>query len=318
MEKIGVCIVTYNEENYVGQCIESVLMQHCDAHVVAYIGEDASTDDTLAVCRQYVERFPENVVLLAGEPNMGLVRNTQRVLEQIVSDGCDYVAMLDGDDYWIDSDKLQKQIDFLRKNPAYGFIHTAQQLLINDRTFKKQIISPQPKSGDVWSEAGSLPIANCTVLFRTALLKYCDFASYEKFGFMSVDYTMYIVFARHTSFQYLPDVTAVWRRGHSSVSGGGDMQKQLRYSENGISQWKYLSTIFPERWPYSEENGNKFRRNQAFLIGYKYGDFHTVSEALHGGIFFNGWKYKVMEVCARNPFLFNLLYCLMFKNKERY
>lgn len=315
MAKIGVCIVAYNAEKYIARTIESVLVQKCDAEVVVYIGQDSSTDGTEAICRKYEADHQGAIVVLTTPANVGLVRNTRAVLERIVADGCDYVAMLDGDDYWCDEHKLQKQYSFLEAHEDYGFVHTGQRLLINDTVFKEQART-NVHIGDVWTYAGDEAIANCTVFFRTSLLKYSDFDAYERFGFMSLDYTMYIVFMKHTKFMFIPDVTAVWRRGHSSVSGGGELTKQVSYLENGIRQWKYLSTIFPDRWPYSEINGEKFRCDHKFLLAYRYGNFQMAYENIDNEL--HGWKYAIMRICAHNRHSFNVLYNLKFKKPDLY
>ena len=74
---IGVCIVTYNQEHYIAQAIESVLMQEeCGHEVVAYIGNDCSTDSTKEICRQYAKQYPRQINVIENENNLGLVRNT--------------------------------------------------------------------------------------------------------------------------------------------------------------------------------------------------------------------------------------------------
>ena len=111
---IGVCIVTYNQEQYIAQAIDSVLMQvDCGHRVVAYIGNDCSTDMTGAICHQYAEKYPEHVVVIDNEQNLGLVGNTMNLLDIMRKDGCNYIAMLDGDDYWCDDHKLYKQLIYV-------------------------------------------------------------------------------------------------------------------------------------------------------------------------------------------------------------
>ena len=115
---IGVCIVTYNQEQYIAQAIDSVLMQvDCGHRVVAYIGNDCSTDKTAEICRQYAMKYPEHIVFVDNEKNLGLVGNTMNLLDIMRKDGCNYIAMLDGDDYWCDDHKLQKQMDYMCTNP---------------------------------------------------------------------------------------------------------------------------------------------------------------------------------------------------------
>lgn len=76
VKTIGVCLVTYNEEKYIAQAIESVLSQKCDADIHLYIGEDCSSDTTGKICRWYKENYIERITLIQNEKNLGLVGNT--------------------------------------------------------------------------------------------------------------------------------------------------------------------------------------------------------------------------------------------------
>lgn len=318
MKTIGVCIVTFNEERYIAQAIESVLGQICNAVVVAYVGNDCSTDATGVICRDYAERFPGRVVYLENERNLGLVGNTKSVLDRIVADGCDYVAMLDGDDYWCDDHKLQKQLDFLEEHDDYGFVHTNQKLLFNDVNLREEPRT-DVKEGYVFEWAGQpeTAVANCTAFFRTSLLQYTDLDDFISYGFKSVDYAMYIIFMKYTKFHFMDDFTAVWRRGHVSVSGGGNIEKQIAYLENGIQQWKYLGQLFPDRWPYSEENGDKFRKKNTLKLAYKYNDYgraHSVSKAMDFRP--SSFYERVLRLCAGNKMLFSFLYRFHYSKQQ--
>ena len=317
MSKIGVCLVTFNEVEYISQAIDSVLSQKCSAEVIVYIGDDHSEDGTELICKNYAELYPDRIVLIRQETNIGLVSNTQSLLERINYDGCEYVAMLDGDDFWCDDLKLQKEVDYLEAHENYGLIHSGVKLLFpNGMT--KTILKEEVPTGDVWKHIGKLSISNCTVMFRTSLLQYCDFDAYKANNFSSVDFTMYASFARYAMFQYLPEITAVWRRGHASISGGGKIDKQIRYIDNDVNQWRYLSTIFPEKWQFTKQSGEQYKRNRGFIIAYKYGDFKYANEYVKAGVSLGnrGLKYKVMIFAARYKPLFNLLYFVHWKKRE--
>lgn len=318
MRKIGVCIVTYNEEKYIAQAIESALAQECEANVVIYVGNDCSTDRTGIICKELASKNTGRIVYIENYVNLGLVGNTKTVLDRIIADRCDYVAMLDGDDYWTDRLKLQKQLTFLEAHRDYGFVHTNQDLLYNEKDLV-HIPRKNVRNGYVFDWAGTdeTAVANCTAFFRTELLSLCKLDDFISYGFKSVDYTMYIIFMKHTKFFFMDDFTAVWRRGHSSVSGGGDIEKQIRYLENGIQQWKYLATLFPDRYPYSEENGNEFRARNTMKIAYRYGDFERAKSAVLNGVKPNTTMESIQKFCARYPLTFKILYTLRYKKKLR-
>lgn len=118
--KVSVCMITYNHEAYIAEAIESVLMQKTDFPVELVIGEDCSTDGTRAIVLDYAARYPDRIRPLLPEKNLGVGLNSVATLEECRGQ---YVALLDGDDYWTDPLKLQKQVDFLEENPEYVMCH---------------------------------------------------------------------------------------------------------------------------------------------------------------------------------------------------
>jgi glycosyltransferase involved in cell wall biosynthesis len=118
--KVSVWMVTYNHERFISQAIESVLMQKTNFDYELVIGEDCSTDGTRAIICDYAKRYPERIRLLLQEHNLGEALN-----EIATMNACqgEYLAILEGDDYWTDPYKLQKQVDFLDSNPEYVVCH---------------------------------------------------------------------------------------------------------------------------------------------------------------------------------------------------
>ena len=126
--KVSVAMITYNHERFIAQAIESVLMQQTDFAVELVIGEDCSTDGTREIVRAYGERYPERVHPLLHEHNLGLKGHNNFVATLKACRG-QYIALLEGDDYWTDPHKLQKQVDFLDGHPEYvGCFHNAMEV----------------------------------------------------------------------------------------------------------------------------------------------------------------------------------------------
>ena len=113
---VSIVMVTYNHEKYIEKAIKSVLMQKADFHFRLIIGEDCSTDNTLSICQRYQKEYPEKIELITYEKNMGSSVNVNNVFTKAIDCGAKYVTILDGDDYWIDEYKLQKQVAILEKN----------------------------------------------------------------------------------------------------------------------------------------------------------------------------------------------------------
>jgi glycosyltransferase involved in cell wall biosynthesis len=312
MNAIAICIVAYNQESYIGEAIESVLMQDVSIPFTVFIGEDCSTDSTLKICLDFKNRFPEKILLLHNKKNIGLVRNTNNVLKYIIESGYRYTAMLDGDDYWNDKLKLQKEIDYLEKNPDYGLVHTNVALLMNNQIVEVKAKIPH---GDVFNQIDKFSIANCTVLFRTGLLKRVELDDFVKNQFMSCDYVMYVIFAKYTKFGFIDDFTAVWRRGHTSVSNTNDINKDIAYIENDLRMWKYLDSLFPERFGYNEILAARYSEHRKFSIAFRYGNFNLAHNILkNGNLERRSLMYEIKKIAASNKLLFNLWAIL--KNKK--
>ena len=114
--KVSVCIITYNHEKYIRQCLDGVLMQETDFPIEVLIHDDASTDGTVEILKEYHSRHPNLIRLILQEENQyskGYDHLSMHLYSQISGE---YVAFCEGDDYWTNHHKLHKQIEFLDKN----------------------------------------------------------------------------------------------------------------------------------------------------------------------------------------------------------
>lgn len=110
--KVSVCVVTYNQEKYIAECLDSLVSQETDFKFEIIVGEDYSTDDTRAIVQQYVDKYPDIVKPVFHEQNVGAVENVKTVYKKARGK---YIAHMDGDDIALPS-KLQKQFDILESN----------------------------------------------------------------------------------------------------------------------------------------------------------------------------------------------------------
>ena len=115
--KLSVILITYNHEKSIEKALDSVLSQVTDFPFEIVIGDDCSPDDTKNIIREYRDKYPDIIRIVHREKNTG--RPTLNVYETTMKCRGDYLAYLEGDDYWTDSDKLQKQMDFLNEHPEY-------------------------------------------------------------------------------------------------------------------------------------------------------------------------------------------------------
>ena len=110
--QVSVCVVTYNQENYIAECLESLVNQVTNFRYEIIVGEDCSTDGTRAIVQRYVEKYPDLIVPLFHKENLGPVENIKQVYKKAKGK---YIAHMDADDIALPG-KLQKQFEVLEKN----------------------------------------------------------------------------------------------------------------------------------------------------------------------------------------------------------
>ncbi|MDB5575060.1 MAG: glycosyl transferase family 2 [Bradyrhizobium sp.] len=115
--KLSVMLKAYNHEPFIAHAIESAIAQRTSFPIEIIIGDDCSTDRTLEIIRTYQARHPTLIRVLAHPSNLGMTGNTMALYAECRGE---YVAWLDGDDYWLSPDKLQRQVDFLDANPDHA------------------------------------------------------------------------------------------------------------------------------------------------------------------------------------------------------
>ena len=131
---VTVVCVTYNHENYIRDCLEGIIRQKTDFKFQVFIGDDCSTDGTRKIIDEYVNKYPDIIIPFHREENVGSIHNFGDLCERVDTK---YIAFCDGDDYWIDYDKLQKQVDFLENNPDINGVSGRLRLEVPEDWFLK-------------------------------------------------------------------------------------------------------------------------------------------------------------------------------------
>ncbi|PTQ96686.1 glycosyltransferase involved in cell wall biosynthesis [Mucilaginibacter yixingensis] len=137
---VSVCCITYNHENFIRQAIEGFLMQKTNFLFEIIISDDCSTDNNREIINTYIEQHPGKIRLLTSATNTGSHKNMIRCIGAAKGS---YIAKCEGDDYWSDPDKLQKQVDFLKRNPNYVICcHYTRVIDVKGNTIH---VEPDPK-----------------------------------------------------------------------------------------------------------------------------------------------------------------------------
>ena len=120
--KVAIAVTCYNQENYIGTALDSLLSQKTNFPFLIVVGDDCSIDNSRRILKEYEQKYPNKIKVIYHSKNKGLFANRKEIFKLLDSE---YIAFCDGDDYWIDNDCLQRKVDFLEKNKQYIGYQTA-------------------------------------------------------------------------------------------------------------------------------------------------------------------------------------------------
>lgn len=212
MPKVSVLCNTYNHEAYIAQCLDGFLAQETTFEVEYLIHDDASTDNTPAILKDYASRYP-------GKFNLWLETENQfskgvGIIDLNMSRATgEYIAVCDGDDYWCDPHKLQRQVDYLDTHPECSLtVHAHRVILASDPTkATDQVYSPNECTVPLRSilQVPAALFAYSSYLFRRKDAHYP--ATYRTLGFTDLPRLIYS--ASIGVVHYDPRIQSVYRRG---------------------------------------------------------------------------------------------------------
>ncbi|MGV3631163.1 MAG: glycosyltransferase [Bacteroidota bacterium] len=220
---ISICSTTYNLEKYIAGALDSWLMQETEYHFEIVICDDCSKDGTVGIIKEYTGRFPGKIRLIEAERNQGMLPNFIRSLNEAKGK---YIAVCDGDDYWIDPQKLQKQVSFLEQNPDFTACYTNSYVL-NEETGEQKIAKQH-----TWDVAGPEELLlhddfrkeNVTLspghisgfVFRNILQYNYPPWFYEVDGV--TDFPLYMMLSKYGKAKFINEITSVYRNHTRSSS----------------------------------------------------------------------------------------------------
>lgn len=203
---ISVIMITYNHADYISKAIEGVLMQKTNFRVELIISNDASLDGTHDAIQKAIENLPENisVTYFNQERNIGMMPNFLFALQLAKSP---YLAQCDGDDYWTDENKLQKQFDFLEANPDYQICHHNVLERRGLKYRKRNHKLTEDKTDDLKRLAQGNFVHSSSIMVRNTVREFPEYFARAENG----DYFLLLLAARKGKLKYLNEVMSVYR-----------------------------------------------------------------------------------------------------------
>lgn len=290
--KASIFCLVYNHENYLRQALDGFLMQKTNFDFEIVVGEDCSTDTSRSILLDYKQRYPTKFKLLLHEHNIGMVQNVILTLENCTGE---YVAMCEGDDYWTDPNKLQKQVDFLEKNRDFSICYHKVEIfneanqLTSDERFN---LSDTELEYDILDLAKGNLMHTPSVVFRNKLF---TLAQNEKFKQSPAsDYFIHMLNAKFGKIKYFPNKMSVYRV-NSINAVWSSLDSEVLYFK-----WvKVLQTLLGEfddnatiKTLLEEQQFNSFK---AFASNYKGGKEtkeikEVLCQVLKNKTFFKHWS----------------------------
>lgn len=274
---VSVVIITYNQEHYIRQCIDSVLAQKTDFDYEIIIGEDCGTDQTRDICIEYHNSYSDKIKLVLNSKNLGVVGNWVNCIKE--SRG-KYILQCAGDDFWHNNSKIQIQISYMEKYSNCGVLHTDFDELNIDtnKTITSYIKTNRIKipEGRIQKEIfqGNVKMCAPTLCFRKETIdQYIDFRAYIEHRFPIEDWPTLIILSKYSDINYLSISTVTYRRGHESISNPGSYINIIDRFSREKKMYHYLCKLFSDDLRYDEVGYDIYINNVLLNLAYKKRDF---------------------------------------------
>lgn len=264
---VSVCVQTYQHVSYIKDCLDGVLNQQTSFPFEILLGEDESNDGTREICIEIAEKFPEKIKLflhhrknnihIGGKPS-----GRFNFMYNLYSAKGKYISICEGDDYWSDPLKLQKQVDLLEMNPELvGCHHWQKNAIEKDGVFveidspkKGHGYFPQAVSKVVEIFSNNLRVKTRTVMFRNIIDKNFFPKWFENVAFGDVPLSFLL--GKYGDFGFIDNEMAVYRQTETGVSNAG-LKKLgrkafiVQHFKNWIEIWDYADIHY--KFEYHKE-----------------------------------------------------------------
>ncbi|MEG0948649.1 MAG: glycosyltransferase [Bacteroidales bacterium] len=268
---VSIICDTFNHSKYIRNCLDGFINQKTSFPFEVLIHDDASTDNTADIIREYADKYPHIIKPIFQSENKYSKGVRIWFTYQFPRVNGKYIALCEGDDYWTDSCKLQKQIDFLEANPDYGLCHTKTAVYIQKTN---QI------GDETWGESiqdakdlilNGSRICTLTTCFRTSLAqKFIKEVQNDTSSWKMLDYPMWIYLNLKSKSHFINCTTSVYRYLQESASHSDDTEKNILFAENtGEIKLYFTKKYFDESF-HKEIFSNEFYKTVRNMVRYNH------------------------------------------------
>ena len=308
---ISVVIPSYNRANTVGYTIDSIIAQKVNTDIEIVIGDDCSTDNAREVLLQYKEKYPDIIRLFFWEKNLGLGANWASCVKECRGK---YICNCDNDDYWHNPNKLQLQLDYMESHPNSNVLITNHRNHNRDTgTITEEVAYINrdiPLQNAMW---GGSAFCNATIMYRADFMKaHLDLDEFINRRLSLQDWPAWVILAAYTDFDVLPISTATFGIETVSITRPDTYERLEKRYQGDAKVYEYLCELFPDKFPFSEEEWEQYTYDRLLALAYKKNDF--VGAKKYGELC---KKKTVKVVCSKSRVLFNLFLILKGLKRKR-
>ena len=243
---VSVKMITYNHVRYIAQAIEGVMQQKTSFPFELVIGEDCSTDGAREIVFDYQKKYPDIIRVITSDKNVGMKKNAYRTTKACRGK---YIAFCEGDDYWHNQEKLEKQVEFMEKYPEWSMVCSDydQVSVAKGKRIKyvnrERGLNPSKINNFSLLLSGSTGIQTCTAMTRRHMNFQVidgDPILYQSTRFLIGDLPLWAEISMLGHIGYIDESLATYNRLLESATSSTDVSKILRISISNKELILYL------------------------------------------------------------------------------
>ena len=247
---LSVVVICCQQERFIAQCLDGILAQKTDFPFELLISDDASTDSTGKTIAEYAAAHPAIVKPVFHQQRIGAVANWVDTFSRVTGK---YAAVCEGDDYWTDPLKLQKQVNFLETHPDFSMCaHPGAILHDGMSSARHEIIYPEPGFHARFSRKGCIPLKymlHCNALTTASAVyrwKYYGdtFRKIHPRGICPGDWYLHLLHAKEGKIGYLPDVMSVYRKHDGGMYSSLEKQEAAFFQKYKEPELAFYDAVF--------------------------------------------------------------------------
>lgn len=249
---VAIECLAYNHGPYIRQCLDGFVMQKTDFPFIAIVHDDASADDTAKIIREYAQNYPDIIKPILETENQYSKKDGSlgRIIKKAIPEDVKYIALCEGDDYWTDPYKLQKQINYMESHPECVLTHTGFSYLENGKTTiaekEGEKIKEISDSKIIFNilNGNNYRIQTCTAIYRLATY-YTILPQLKKINglFLMGDTPLWVNLLQCGTIHYIDSPTSVYRIGNDTASHPKSLKSILRFNLSCAEMRVYYSSL---------------------------------------------------------------------------